>query len=64
MVENALEKAFNPKLNTINVERFKESLKGMDLTGLYSSFSKAGAAGESAFRNLTTQVLGTNTTLK
>lgn len=63
-VEKALQKAFNPKLNTVNIQEFKNALSGMDFSGLYANFQKAGAAGEAAFRNLTTQVLGSNIQLK
>ena len=63
-VEEALEKAFNPKLNTVNIERFKSELNGLNVNQIYQSFSRAGAAGQAAFRNLSTQLLSTNIQLK
>ena len=65
-VEAALNKAFNTKLNTVNVSTFNQQLKGAgsSIEQVYSTFSKAGAAGENAFRTLTNQVLNTNVQLK
>lgn len=63
-VEEALQKAFNPKLNTVNLQKFKSQLKGLNVNQIYDSFSRAGAAGEAAFRNLSTSLLSTNVQLK
>lgn len=63
-VESALQKAFNPKLNTVNIEKFKAELKGLNIDSIYTSFSRAGAAGEAAFRNLSTSLLSTNVALR
>ena len=65
-VEEAFNKAFNTKLNTINIESFNKQLNKSNLTieSIYKSFSKAGATGEAAFRNLSTQLLSTNIQLK
>ena len=63
-VEIALEKAFNKDLGTVNVTKFNQELKKLDLNKIYTSFSAAGAAGQNAFRNITTQVLTTNKQLK
>jgi len=61
-----LQQAFNRKLNTANIEAFKQSLSTAGLTTqtLYSSFSRLGASGEIAFRNLSTQLLNTNIQLR
>lgn len=63
-VEQALTKAFNTKLNTANIQEFKNQLKSLNIQDLYSSFSKAGAAGEVAFRQVSTQLMSTNIQLK
>ena len=65
-VENALNKAFNTKLNTINIQVFNKELSSANLTieQVYRSFSRAGASGEAAFRILSTQILSTNIQLK
>ena len=63
-VQIALAKAFNIKLNTVNVEKFSTALKNIGINRIYNDFKLAGAAGQSAFRNLTSQVLTTNLQLK
>ena len=65
-VENALNKAFNTKLNTVNISTFNSQLSksGLSLQSIYQSFSRAGATGEAVFRNLTTQLLSTNIQLR
>lgn len=63
-IDKALDKAFNSDLGTLNVAKFNSELKKMNLNQIYSDFSKAGAAGQAAFRNTTTQILTTNMQLK
>lgn len=65
-VEKALNKAFNPKLNTLSVQTFNKELKNSNLTldNIYKDFSQLGSQGERAFRNLTTQILTTNRQLR
>lgn len=63
-IDGALEKAFNTDLGTLNVSKFNQALKGMNLGQVYKDFSAAGAAGQSAFRNITSQILTTNMQLK
>lgn len=50
-VETALDKAFNPKINSLNVSRFNEELIKNNLTikDIYTNFQQAGAAGKTAF---------------
>ena len=50
-VEMALEKAFNPKINSINVSKFNEELKKSNLLikKVYKNFEVAGAVGRKAF---------------
>lgn len=63
-IDGALEKAFNTDLGTLNVSKFNQALKGMNLNQVYKDFSAAGAAGQAAFRNVTSQILTTNMQLK
>ena len=65
-VEDALKKAFNTKLNTTNIIEFNDVLRqsGSNIEQVYSAWSKAGTAGENAFRTLSSQVLSTNIQLK
>ena len=65
-VEKALQEAFNPKLNTINIETFNQVLKdsGSNIQKVYDKFKQGGTLGESAFRNLSSSVLSTNIQLK
>ena len=63
-VEAALNKAFSPKLGTVSLTKFNQELKKIDLQGLANNFSKAGAAGATAFRSLTTNVLTTKIQIK
>lgn len=65
-VQKALRAAFNAKLNTTNVESFNKSLNesGTSIEKVYQSFSKSGAVGENAFRNLSSHVLSVNAELK
>ena len=66
VLENALSKAFNANLGTVNVSKFNQELKKSNITldQIYAGMSKAGYAGEAAFRKTATQVLTTNTQLK
>ena len=63
-IDGALEKAFNTDLGTLNVSKFNQALKGMNLNQVYKDFSAAGTAGQTAFRNVTSQILTTNMQLK
>lgn len=65
-VEDALKNAFNTKLNTVNITEFNHRLQesGSSIRQIYEIWSKAGVAGENAFRNLSSQVLSTNIQLK
>ena len=65
-VEKALREAFNPKLNTVNIETFNQVLKdsGSNIQKVYDRFKQGGTLGESAFRNLSSSVLSTNIQLK
>ena len=51
-VENAFRKAFNQKLNTVNIDKFNQSLKqsNTSLQQVYQNFSSVGATGQNAFR--------------
>ena len=65
-LETAFEKAFNPKLNTVNIQTFNKSLKdsGTSLQKVYNEYKKAGSAGEGAFRAMSSKLLDTNIKLK
>ena len=63
-LEGALTRAFNTNLGTLNVSKFNQELKNLNLSKIQADFAKAGAAGQNAFRNMTTQVLTTNMQLK
>ena len=57
-VETALQRAFNPTLNTYNIDVFKQKLteSGTSLATIQSAFTKVGAQGSIAFRNLATSI--------
>ena len=65
-LEGAFDKAFNPKLNTVNIQAFNKSLKdsGTSLQKVYDEYKKAGSVGESAFRTMSSKLLDTNIKLK
>lgn len=65
-VKDALEAAFNVKLNSVNLETFNKNLTqaGSSMQKVYQTFKQGGTAGENAFRSLTSQVLTTNVQLK
>ncbi len=66
VVETALNNAFNPKLNSVNISSFYKELEKSNLTikDIESSFKKAGSAGSSAFRGLTNSLLTSKLQLK
>lgn len=61
-VEDALTKAFNPKLNTVNIQTFNSVLKKTDtsIEEIYSAFQKAGSTGQIAFQKLVSTTLSAN----
>lgn len=63
-VDDALDKAFNSKLGTINLTKFKQQLHGLNINKIYSDFSKMGVAGQAAFRSLSGQMLTVNTRIR
>lgn len=63
-VQDALSRSFNSDLGTLNISKFNAELKNLDINRVYNDFASAGAAGQSAFRNITSQVLTTNMQLK
>lgn len=62
IVEDALTKAFNPKLNTVNIQTFNNVLKKTDtsIEEIYSAFQKAGSTGQIAFQKLVSTTLSAN----
>lgn len=65
-VETAFRKAFNQKLNTVNIDKFNQSLKqsNTSLQQVYQNFSNVGATGQNAFRTLINQMTNSNFQLK
>lgn len=65
-VETAFRKAFNQKLNTVNIDKFNQSLtqSNTNLKQVYENYSKIGAAGQNAFRTLINQMTNSNFQLK
>lgn len=63
-VQTALDKSFNTNLGTLNIVKFNQELKKLDINRIATDFNRAGASGQSAFRNLVTQTLTTNLQLK
>ena len=65
-VEKAFNQAFNQDLGTLNVTKFKQTIDSTagGISNIKAQFALAGTAGQTAFRNLTTQVLTSNLKLK
>ena len=65
-LESAFTKAFNPKLNTVNIKTFKNELasSNTNLQKVYNTLKQTGEVGENAFRQLSTKMLDTNIKLK
>ena len=63
-VSNALSKAFNPSLNSINLSTFKKQLGNLSMNKIYQDFNKLGAVGQNAFNSMSTSILTTNLNLK
>lgn len=63
-VQTALDKSFNTNLGTLNVVKFNQELKKLDINKIAADLNRAGTSGQSAFRNLVTQTLTTNLQLK
>ena len=51
-VQNAMTKAFNPKIGSLNLSKFQSELKtaGHSIESIYKDFNMAGAAGQAAFK--------------
>ena len=63
-VENALNRAFNSNLGTLNITKFNTELKNLNLKRIASDFNSAGASGRQAFNSIASAALTTNTQLK
>ena len=61
-VQDALDKAFNPRLGTVNIEKFWQELKKVDVTAevIEKDFSEVDYAGQKAFRNMAVGVMTAN----
>ena len=60
LVEDALGKAFNPKLDSINLVKFNQQLSNINIDKLYQDFMKVGPAGEAAFIKISNSLMQTN----
>lgn len=65
-VQIALEKAFNPTLNTTNIKTFQSELQKTvgSVDQVYNKLKLAGPQGEVAFHQMATEILTTNLKLK
>lgn len=65
-LESIINSSWNDKLGQLNLDKFNQSIKNSygSVEGLKNSLSGAGAAGQSAFNALASQVLNTNLQLK
>ena len=63
-VEVALNRSFNSNLGTLNISKFNQELKKLDIKRVYTDFAQLGPVGQNAFRNITSQILTTNLQLK
>lgn len=63
-VEAALNRSFNSNLGTLNISKFNQELKKLDVKKVYTDFAQLGPVGQNAFRNITSQILTTNLQLK
>ena len=61
---DALEDSFNPKLGTINIDKFNQNLKKLDLKTIENNFQRLGTTGTTAFRNMAAEVLTANGNIK
>ena len=66
LVETALKKSFNTKLNTFNITNFNNELKksGTNITEIGQKLMKSGAVGAAAFRNIENQIGKVNLQVK
>ena len=64
LVEQAMQKAYNPNLGVTNISKFSQELHKIGLDKISQDFSKLGATGTAAFRSLSTGIITTNTYIK
>ena len=65
-VEDALKRAYNPTINSVNITKFNQELGKTipDLQTIYNNFSQLGIKGQRAFADVASSVLTTNLKLK
>lgn len=65
-VEQILTRAYNPKIDSVNVTKFNSELAktGLNARTLYNELNKAGPAGTQAFSKISSAVMSTNKELK
>ena len=63
-LDAALESAFNTNLGVLNISKFNQALKTIDIAGFTDKINQMGATAQNSFRNFTTGILTTNLQLK
>lgn len=63
-LESVLKKSFNADLGTININKFNQELRKIDLKTIRNDFQSLSAIGKNAFRDFATSALTTNLELK
>ena len=65
-LEHALDAAFDVELNTVNIQKFNQYLNqtGLNIKDLQADLALAGAAGQQAFVNITSNVLKMGNAIK
>lgn len=63
-LNDALQKSFNVNLGTLNISKFNQELKQLNLEDIYNKMSAIGPQGENAFRKMTSAALTTNGVFK
>lgn len=65
-IESAMNKAFDPNLNSVNINKFNQILKnsGYDLAGIQKGLSLMGVEGDKAFLKLTGNLMNFNKAVK
>ena len=63
-VDRIFKDSFNSDLGTLNVTKFNQALKKVDIKSFQKGFDAAGSKSKTLFRDLTAQALSTNVQLK
>lgn len=63
-LDTALNKAFDVDLGAINLTKFNQEIKSLDLNSIYTKMAAVGREGEEAFRKVAAAALNVNTQFK